>query len=246
MFSGTLLKILRSRGDVAVLTGAGISAESGIPTFRGDDGLWKKFRPEELARFDAFMQNPELVWEWYRYRREILTSARPNAAHLALAAMEQQHRSFTIITQNIDNLHQRAGSHTIHELHGNIMRDRCLQCGKYSANDYIQPPQGLPRCRLCGGLMRPDVVWFGEMLPEEEWSLSVRAAERANLFLVIGTSAVVQPAASLPVIAKRAGAYVVEINSERTPLSPHADEVLIGKAGEILPAIEATYGSSEE
>ena len=238
--SQRLIAKLRQADAVATFTGAGMSAESGVPTFRGEDGIWKKFKPEELANFDAFMRNPDLVWEWYNHRKKLIADIQPNAGHRALAEMEKHHRRFSIITQNIDNLHRRAGSTTIYELHGNIERNYCIGCGKYFTNEEILSQQQVPRCSFCKNLIRPDVVWFGENLPEDEWNESVKAAEHADLFFSIGTSGVVFPAASLPAIAKKSGAYVVEINIEPTDLTPKADEVLLGKAGVILPQLMRT------
>jgi NAD-dependent deacetylase len=221
---------------IAVLTGAGISAESGIPTFRGDEGLWKKFKPEELASMDAFMANPELVLEWYRFRRGKMTEARPNPGHLALARWQERVKDFCLITQNVDGLHQKAGSREINELHGNIWRDRCMDCEKRYEAAEVEIADALPECE-CGGRLRPDVVWFGEWLPPGAMeSASAKAAE-SELFLSIGTSAVVRPAADLPMVAKRNGSYLVEINPEPTPLSGMADSTLFGAAGEILPAL---------
>ncbi|MBI4546872.1 MAG: NAD-dependent deacylase [Ignavibacteriae bacterium] len=239
MFSERFLTKLRNARSIAVLTGAGISAESGVPTFRGDDGIWKKFKSEELANFDAFIQNPELVWEWYWHRKQIIASIRPNPGHYALAEMEKLYNCFAIITQNIDNLHRRAGSKTVYELHGNIERNYCIACGKYFSNEEILQSQDkkAPRCVTCNGLVRPDVVWFGELLPQDAWNASERAAKRADIFFSIGTSAIVYPAASLPEIAKNEGAYLVEINVEATELSLKADEVILGKSGEILPKL---------
>jgi NAD-dependent protein deacetylase/lipoamidase len=237
MISARLISKLQSSDSVAVFTGAGISAESGVPTFRGDEGLWEKFKPEELANFDAFMRNPELVWEWYKARKKIIASIQPNPGHVAIAEMEQRYRKFAVITQNIDNLHRRAGSKTVFELHGNIERNYCTGCGKLFPDAGIMSGPSVPRCPSCGGLIRPDVVWFGEILPVDQWESSVKAAERAEIFLSVGTSAVVFPAASLPSIAKRAGAYVVEVNIERTDLSSMADEVILGRSGEILPQL---------
>jgi NAD-dependent protein deacetylase/lipoamidase len=239
LISEQLIKKLRNSTSVAVLTGAGISAESGVPTFRGEDGLWKKFRPEELANFQAFVKNPDLVWEWYQYRRRIIESIRPNPGHYAIAEMEKHHENFAVITQNVDNLHIQAGSRNVHELHGNIMRNYCIECGKEVNDDRVFQCGNVPHC-TCGGLVRPDVVWFGEMLPEESWRAGVNAAENSQIFFAIGTSAVVYPAADIPRVAKRAGAYLVEINLERTDLSPFADEVLLGKSGEILPELVKT------
>ena len=237
VFSSLLIAKLQRADSVTVFTGAGISAESGVPTFRGADGIWKKFRPEELANFDAFIRNPELVWEWYKHRKQIVASIQPNPGHAALAEMEQRFREFAIITQNIDNLHRRAGSRNIYELHGNIERNYCIGCGKTFTDKEIMRMNKAPRCTSCGDLVRPDVVWFGELLPVDQWEKSVSAAERADIFFSIGTSAVVYPAASLPLMAKGAGAFVVEINVEQTELSPFADEVLLGPSGELLPKL---------
>lgn len=236
IFSSELIQKLSSAKSITVFTGAGISAESGVPTFRGADGLWKKFRPEELANFDAFMKNPDLVWEWYEYRRKIITDIKPNPGHFALVEMEKIFKSFYIVTQNVDNLHRRAGNKNILELHGNIERNFCINCGKKFSIMEIGSVKNVPRCN-CGGLIRPDVVWFGEMLPEDQWTMSVSAAEKSDIFISVGTSAAVYPAASLPSIAKRSGAMMVEINLERTDLSYIYNEVLIGKSGEILPLL---------
>lgn len=227
--------MLANARTVVAFTGAGVSAESGVPTFRGNDGIWKKFKPEELANLDAFMKNPDLVWEWYAHRKRIIATIKPNPGHYALAKMEQALPQFALITQNIDNLHRRAGSKTVFELHGNIERNFCVKCGTGYANEEVLKRTGSPRCDKCNGLIRPDVVWFGEMLPEEEWEHSVRAAESADVFLSIGTSGVVYPAASIPLMAKQAGAYIVEVNPEPTPLTEQADEFLMGASGVILP-----------
>ncbi len=235
--SPCLQSTLQEAEHIVVFTGAGMSAESGVPTFRGDDGLWKKFKPEELANFDAFIRNPELVWEWYKHRKQLIESVQPNAGHYALAQLQSQFKRVTVITQNIDNLHQRAGSRNVHELHGNIMRNYCIDCGKSMANEEILRVETAPRCSVCNGLVRPDVVWFGEMLPADQWDESVAAAEQAEIFFSVGTSSVVYPAASLPLLAKRKGAFLVEINIEPTELSNVADEVLLGASGKILPSI---------
>jgi len=238
-FPDTLLKTLSAAHAVAAFTGAGVSAESGVPTFRGNEGIWTRFKPEELANLAAFMKNPELVWEWYRARKTIIAGVEPNAAHKALAALEELYGDVTIVTQNIDNLHRRAGSRTVVELHGNIERNYCMTCGTPASNASVLSADGAPRCEVegCGGLVRPDVVWFGEMLPEDEWDRAVRAMARADVVLSIGTSGVVYPAASLPLTAKQQGALLVEINPEPTPLTPHADVFLRGPAGSILPDI---------
>jgi NAD-dependent deacetylase len=237
VFSKRLLDKLSSASAVAVLTGAGISAESGVPTFRGNEGLWKKFQPEELANFDAFIKNPDLVWEWYTYRKKLIAEVKPNLGHYALTEMEKLFREFAIITQNIDNLHRRAGSTRVYELHGNIERNYCIDCGRRYRNDELASTASAQRCVDCNGLVRPDVVWFGELLPADQWELADRASRNADVFFSIGTSAIVYPAASLPLAAKESGAYLVEINAEVTPLSDTANESLIGKAGEILPRL---------
>lgn len=234
-FSEQLIALLQSAESICVLTGAGISAESGVPTFRGEEGLWKKFRPEELANFDAFIRNPKLVWEWYRYRRKLIHEVKPNPGHHALVDLERVARDFTLVTQNIDNLHRRAGSKSVVELHGNIERAYCIECGEAAAGTEMENLSGVPKCRMCNGIVRPDVVWFGENLPVEAFSKAEAAARRCELFFSIGTSAVVYPAASLPFTALNSGAYVVEINRESTDLSSRANETLFGNAGEILP-----------
>lgn len=220
---------------MVVLTGAGVSAESGIPTFRGIAGLWRQYRATELATPQAFRHDPILVWEFYNWRREVIAACQPNPAHKTIALMEQQVPDFTLITQNVDGLHQRAGSHNILALHGNIWRVRCTACD-YSAQDHRTPlPELPPRCLACGSFLRPDVVWFGEALPGDVLEAAWDASARAGLMLVVGTSALVQPAASLPLVAQQHGARLVEINPEETPLSMYADEILRGPAGELLP-----------
>lgn len=243
LFSSFLIAALKSAEKVAVLTGAGISAESGVPTFRGEEGLWKKYRPEELANFEAFMRNPELVWEWYDYRKKLISEVEPNRGHHALVKMESIVSDFWLITQNVDGLHKKAGNRNILELHGNIMRNRCVDCGAISEGLTMKWEDHLPNCD-CGGLMRPDVVWFGEMLPEDVLNRAFQAARECDFFLSVGTSAVVQPAASLPLTAKQAGAFVVEINLEPTVISGDVDESLLGKSGDILPSlIEEVWGA---
>ncbi|HEX9935269.1 MAG TPA: NAD-dependent deacylase [bacterium] len=236
MISNRLIQHMKNAGRVAVLTGAGVSAESGVPTFRGEDGLWKKFRPEELASIDAFMANPELVWEWYSARRQIVREKKPNPGHMALAEMESIFREFTLITQNVDGFHQRAGSRNVLELHGNILFSKCIRCGAKSDRVEFSIERRIPLCP-CGGQMRPDVVWFGEALPQDVLVQAFEASKHCDVFFSIGTSAVVHPAASLPLAAKQAGALIVEINTERTALSDFADEMIIGKSGEVLPEL---------
>ena len=241
-FSENLISTLKNAESICVLTGAGVSAESGVPTFRGEEGLWKKFKPEELANFDAFIRNPELVWEWFNYRRRLIKEVKPNPAHYGLVALERFMKNFTLVTQNVDNLHRRAGSRKVLELHGNIERSYCIQCRALAEESALDGQTKVPRCTKCGGLVRPDVVWFGEMLPLEIFSNAESAARQCDIFLSIGTSAVVYPAASLPYTALDHGAFVVEMNLESTDLSSRAHEVLIGKAGEILPDLLLQVG----
>ncbi len=229
---------LRRARAIAVLTGAGVSAESGVPTFRGAGGLWRQFRAEDLATPEAFARDPRLVWEWDDWRRQKIAACRPNPAHHALAALESQAAEFLLITQNIDDLHRKAGSRRLVELHGNIWRVRCTREATVSALPDVPLREIPPRCG-CGALLRPDIVWFGETLPAEALDRAFRAAETCDLFLVVGTSALVQPAASLPLAAKRHGAPVIEVNPDPTPISHLVDVSLQGKAGEILPALLA-------
>jgi len=233
IFSEKLLKKLKEAENICVLTGAGVSAESGIPTFRDPGGIWEKFRPEQLANFEAFMSDPDFVWSWYQHRREIMREVKPNKGHIALAEMENIIANFDLITQNIDNLHFRAGSKKITELHGNIERNFCMKCRTFYPEIDLSEKKVL-KCEKCGGLIRPDVVWFGEMLPMKELRHAEESAADSDVFFTIGTSAEVYPAAMLPIIAKRAGAYVVEINTKPTPISGELDEILTGKSGEIL------------
>jgi NAD-dependent deacetylase len=225
----TLVHRLSIAGRVVALTGAGVSAESGIPTFRDPGGLWEQFRPEELANVNAFMANPDLVQGWYRHRRTVARECAPNPAHVALRDLEDLVEDFTLVTQNVDDLHRRAGSRNILELHGNIMRGYCIACGR--------PEMEAARCPECGGLIRPDVVWFGEMLPIDTLEAASRAADRAEVFLCIGTSALVYPAAGLPLAARRAGAYVAEFNVQPSAIAGDVDEVILGPAGETLPRL---------
>jgi NAD-dependent deacetylase len=237
---------VREARALGVLTGAGVSAESGVPTFRGADGLWRNYSAADLATPEAFARDPQLVWQWYRWRQGIIGRAEPNAAHLALARLQTRFASFTLITQNVDGLHQRAGSTGVVELHGNIWRARCARgCGvvrQHGAGDGPAHDEAatdrLPTCD-CGALLRPDIVWFGEALDERHVEAAVTAARTADVFLAVGTSALVYPAAGLPLVAARAGATLVEINPHDTPLSPLAAIVLRGPAAAVLPALEA-------
>lgn len=233
---------LRRSQKVLVLTGAGISKESGIPTFRGEDGLWEKYSPQELANFDCFYENPALVSEWYQHRRDIIEDVEPNAAHYALVEMEKHYPDFTITTQNVDDLHNRAGSQEVLELHGNIMRNYCIECGQeFSPSEfqklYTQNDDHIPRCDQCNGLIRPDVVWFGEQLPQKDLQKSFDKARQCDLCFSIGTSAQVRPAADIPRIAAQNGAFIVEVNPNKTSLSSRVNLSLKGKAGELLPAL---------
>lgn len=221
--------------SIAVVTGAGISAESGVPTFRGHGGLWNDYNPRDLATQEAFHRDPELVWEWYAWRRKLIATSQPNAAHETLAEMERTVKDFTLITQNVDGLHQTAGSRRVLELHGNIWRLRCIRCGHRTYDRRVPLPDLPPRCPSCGGLVRPDVVWFGESLPHDVLDAARLAAERCNVMLIVGTSATVEPAASLPLVALRHGARPVEVNPEETGLSDTCHEVLHEPAGEGLP-----------
>lgn len=234
-----LIRVLRSARRVAALSGAGISAESGVPTFRdAQKGLWAEFDPAELATPEAFARNPKFVWDWYAMRRQTLAQVEPNAGHHALVSWAQRCAEFTVITQNVDGLHQRAGSDAVIELHGNILRVRC-SAENVVVDDWREVPDDVPRCGQCAAYLRPDVVWFGEMLPMNALARAEDAVATADLVLSIGTSSLVQPAAQLPYRALEAGITVVEINPEETPLSVAASFSLRGPAGRILPALLA-------
>lgn len=224
---------------MAVLTGAGVSKESGVPTFRDADGLWQKFKPEELANMNAFLANPELVWQWYEHRRQVVRDVKPNAGHEALAKLEGFFNSFVLITQNVDGLHRRAGSKSILEVHGNIERSFCIKCKNFATSEHLEKLSAQTKavCERCDGLLRPDVVWFGEMLPPEIWLQAEEATRECELFFSIGTSGAVYPAAGLPLLAKQHGAYVVEINPTDSEISRYMDEVLRGPSAQILPQI---------
>ncbi len=232
----TAKKRIGAAQRLAVLTGAGVSAESGIPTFRGEDGLWKHFRAEQLATPEAFSHNPRLVWEWYDWRREQLAGCHPNPGHTALAELERRCGGFTLVTQNVDGLHRLAGSRDPVEMHGNIWKVRCTVCQRVT-DDRRVPIPILPECDACGGLLRPHIVWFGESLDENVLECAVAAFEYCDAALIVGTSGQVQPAASLAGVAKRNGAFVVEINPNATANDLQVDLTLRGPAGEILPQL---------
>lgn len=231
-----LAKALPAAQRVVALTGAGVSAESGVPTFRdAQTGLWSRYRAEDLATPEAFHRDPVLVWNWYAWRRELVEAVAPNPAHRALAALEQRLPGFHLVTQNVDGLHRRAGSRRLLELHGDLFLTLCSAEGV--PVEGWQPDGAPPRCPRCNAPLRPGVVWFGEMLPEQVLSRAFTLSAECDIFLSVGTSSLVQPAASLPLCAQEAGALVVEINPNPTPLSQIADFVLTGAAGEVLPAL---------
>ena len=234
-FPADLISLLGGTNKLVALTGAGVSQESGLRTFRdAQTGLWAQYKPEDLASPQAFRRDPKLIWDWYAWRREAVKGVRPNAGHYALAELEVRMPAFTLITQNVDGLHRFAGNQNVLELHGNIQRIRCSEC--YTIADvWEDDTESVPKCSVCGGLLRPDVVWFGEALPRDQLEAAVAAARNCEVFFSIGTSGVVQPAASLAHAARNRGAVVVEVNAEPTPLTSKARYVFHGKSGEILP-----------
>lgn len=236
-----LIEALRSSRHVCVLTGSGISAESGVPTFReAQTGLWEKFDPHELATPEAFLSDPELVWKWYRWRRDLVANVEPNAGHHALVELASRVREFTLITQNVDGLHQRAGSKNVIEFHGNLFEDRCFFEGCVVAGAKDDSGE-VPICPACGGNLRPGVVWFGEAIPEQAQSKAIAAAASCDLFFSIGTSSLIWPAAGLSATARAAGASVVEVNPNTTPLSDNSDFCLNGNAGMVLPELISRF-----
>lgn len=228
-------RLLTARA-VTVLTGAGISADSGVPTFRGADGLWRNFRAEDLTTPEAFERDPRLVWEWYNWRRELIATKKPNPAHEAIVEMERRFPRFWLVTQNVDGLHRDAGSTKLSEIHGNIWKVRCTACGLVDDNRQVPIPIP-PACRACGHLVRPHIVWFGESLAAEDLATSYEALESCEVLLIIGTSGLVYPAASFASVAKSSGAFVAEINLEDTPNSGLADVALKGRAKDIVPLL---------
>jgi NAD-dependent deacetylase len=230
-------RALAAARRVAILTGAGVSAESGVPTFRdAQTGLWAKLDPLQLATPTAFANHPKLVWDWYAWRRELVAKVKPNPAHVALVDIERRIADYLLITQNVDGLHQRAGSRKVVELHGNIGRVKCSREGSV-VERWERVGDEVPRCPACGAPLRPDVVWFEEMLPPDALAAAETAARRCDLMLVVGTSAGVYPAAALPSIARASGALVIEINPNATAMSASADSTLRGPAGNVLPAL---------
>jgi len=221
---------------ITVLTGAGISADSGVPTFRGPDGLWRNFRPEDLATPEAFERDPALVWEWYNWRRERIAAVRPNEAHLAIARLQDRLPDAGLITQNVDGLHRAAGSSRLSEIHGNIWHTRCTGCGAIAEDRRIPLPR-LPSCESCRSLLRPHIVWFGESLNREDLSSCDRAVRTCEVLLIVGTSGVVYPAAGFAALAKAHGAYVIELNLDETPQSSFVNCSLLGRAKDLVPAV---------
>jgi NAD-dependent deacetylase len=236
-FSPAMIAAIQQASHIAVLTGAGISAESGVPTFReAQTGLYAQVNPQELASLEGFRQNPKLVWEWYSWRRSIVTAANPNPGHKALVAMEQRTPNFTLITQNVDGLHRRAGSQNVLELHGNLMNTRCSQ-ENILISEWPDGESIPPKCPNCGAFLRPDVVWFGENPPAQALHTAIQVVTACQVFLSIGTSTIVEPAASLPILALLNGAVVIEVNPQPTPLSSQIRFSLRGTAGIILPEL---------
>jgi NAD-dependent deacetylase len=236
---GILQNKLASARAITVLTGAGISADSGVPTFRGTDGLWRNYRAEDLATPEAFERDPRLVWEWYNWRRELIATKRPNPAHDAVVELERRYEQFWLITQNVDGLHRAAGSRKLSEIHGNIWMVRCTECKSIEENRDV-PIAILPTCRQCQGLLRPHIVWFGESLSPEDLARCASGLRACDILLVIGTSGVVYPAAGFASIAKEAGTFVAEINLDSTPQSDLADISIRGRAKHVVPLLLQT------
>jgi NAD-dependent deacetylase len=233
---GGLLDALRAAQQVCVLTGSGISAESGVPTFReAQKGLWEQFDPHQLATPEAFQRDPALVWRWYRWRRDLVAAVEPNAGHHALVTLARLVPELTLVTQNVDGLHQRAGSDGVIEFHGNLFEDRCFVEGCVVVDADMSAD--VPVCPGCGGMLRPGVVWFGEPIPESAMHAAAAAVSGCDLFFSVGTSALVWPAAGLAEAARQQGAAVVEINLDATPLSSQTDFCLQGKSGSLLPEL---------
>ena len=240
-----LIEALRSSRHVCVLTGSGISAESGVPTFReAQTGLWEQYDPQQLATPEAFLNDPALIWRWYRWRRDLVAKAEPNAGHHALVELAEQVNDFTLITQNVDGLHQRAGSRNVIEFHGNLFEDRCFVEGCAVADAHDESTE-VPTCPACGGNLRPGVVWFGEAIPDSALQSATKAAAHCDLFFSIGTSSLVWPAAGLADTARAAGAGIVEVNPNATPLSNLSDFCLNRAAGAVLPELVSRSRTSK-
>jgi NAD-dependent deacetylase len=236
-----VLARLAAASRVVVFTGAGVSQESGLEIFRGSDGTWSRFRPEDLATPEAFARDPRRVWSWYRERHGAMQRAVPNPAHLVIASWQARFPSLVVVTQNVDGLHQRAGSTRVLELHGRIRDSHCARCGRSRPTAELLEgvvPGGMPHPCVCGGLFRPSVVWFGEALPEEVFAEAADATDHCDALLVVGTSAQVWPAAGLIEVAAASGALIVEVNREPSALSDLAHATLLGPAGGILPELD--------
>lgn len=237
MLSEKVLLRLKNAYNVTALTGAGISTDSGVPTFRGKDGLWNNHKVEDIATIDAFEKNKKLFWEFYSWRRKLLSDIKPNLGHYALVDIENYFEDFSLITQNVDNLHTLAGSKNPIELHGNITRNRCTGCDDLTIVDKNETIEEVPKCKKCGAPLKPDVVLFGEQLNQKVLQKAQEVSAVCEVFISIGTSSLVEPAASLPYIAKGNGAYLLEINTERTPLSDNCDEVIIAPSTKLLTGL---------
>lgn len=235
----SVAKLLSNAKRVTVLTGAGVSKESGIPTFRdAQTGFWENYRPEDLATPEGFLNDPKLVWTWYDYRRKMLNDVSPNPGHDAIVQLEKLVDKVTVVTQNVDGLHQRAGSTDVIELHGSIKKFHCFD-NQHEAADVPFDLEEPPSCAVCGSMIRPGVVWFGEALPEKQLRRGVSECEASEVILVVGTSSLVQPAASLPISGYQRGAKIVEVNPDATPMSRMAEVILQGPSGEVLPKVVA-------
>ncbi len=232
----SVANIIDNSNNLIALTGAGISRESNVPTFRGEDGLWRNYDAMDLATPDAFRRDPSLVWEWYAWRQGLIAGCNPNPGHLTLVKWEKEGVLKSLITQNVDGLHIRAGSTNVHEVHGDLWALKCVSCDYKGRLD--TPAEGIPPCPNCANNLRPDVVWFGESLDRDIISSVYHELEQADVCLVIGTSALVQPAASFPLVVKQRGGFIIEVNIERTPLTSAVDFHLLGKSGEILPQLD--------
>lgn len=235
-----MIELIKKSNHIVIMTGAGVSSESGVPIFRGKENAWRGYQPEYLSNIDTFYENPSLIWTWYQWRRDLISQVKPNQGHYAIAKLEafciKNNKYFTLITQNVDGLHIRAGSKNVLELHGNIFIDKCVNCG-YSTNDVKKYENELPICPKCKKVLKPGVISFGESLSPETLQKSFQASMKSNLFLFIGSSGVVYPAADLPLLAKRYGAYTIEINTEKSSLADYLDKVILGKSGEVLPEL---------